>query len=249
MADNGGSAGGVSQLSRRVEKSPTLVEEVTTRLLADIRTGNLQPGARLPTEREMMQQLGVSRTVIREAVAQLRASGVVTTRQGLGAFVSAGAHHRTLQISPNDMKVVGDLINLNELRLAIEVEAAARAAARASAESIERLRTALDDISAAIDRGEDGAEEDFRFHQAVAEASGNPHFPRTLDFLGQYSVPRRATNVGGVKDASYLSRLQNEHQQIFDAINDGNANAARDAMRQHLEASLARLGRLAQQAL
>jgi DNA-binding FadR family transcriptional regulator len=197
----------------------------------------------------MMQQMGVSRTVVREAVAQLRANGAVVTHQGLGAFVAEGALNRTLQISPNDLKVVGDLINLNELRLAIEVEAAARAAQRATTSQVASIGAALGAIVRAVEEGGTGAEEDFRFHQSIAEAAGNPHFPRTLDFLGQYSVPRRAVQVGNGKDADYLRRLQIEHQAIFDAISDGNASGARDAMRLHLEASLARLGRLAQQAL
>lgn len=235
--------------SGRVQKSPTLVEEVTNRIIADIRSGNLGPGSRLPTEREMMLEMGVSRTVVREAVAQLRANGAVVTRQGLGAFVAEGAFNRTLKISPSDLKVVGDLIHLNELRLAIEVEAAARAAQRASATQVAAIGEALEAISRAIDDGQTGAEEDFRFHQCIAEAADNPHFPRTLDFLGQYSVPRRAVPVAGGRDEEYLRRLQTEHQAIFNAISDGNVNGARDAMRLHLEASLARLSRLAQQAL
>lgn len=232
---------------KRMVKQPTLVEEVSDHILNAIRSGALAPGTRLPTERELMADLGVSRTVVREAVAQLRANGIVSTRQGLGAFVAEGANDRPLRISSSDLKVVGDLIMLNELRLAIEVEAAALAAQRATPAQIAGMRDALAAIGAAISCGGSGAEEDFRFHQAVAEASGNPHFPRTLDFLGQYSVPRRAVKVGSERDETYLQRLQLEHKAIFDAIDDGNVSGARDAMRGHLSASLARLGRLQRQ--
>jgi GntR family transcriptional repressor for pyruvate dehydrogenase complex len=249
MTDTTSLEGKAGQLGRRVVKSPTLVEEVSHRISGEISSGQYAPGARLPTEREMMLQLGVSRTVVREAVAQLRANGVVVTRQGLGAFVAEGAHDRALKLAATDMKVVGDLINLNELRLAIEVEAAARAAQRANAAQIETIAQALRAITSAIDEGRTGAEEDYRFHQSIAEAAGNPHFPRTLDFLGQYSVPRSTAPLGANRDEAYLRRLQVEHQAIFDAIQDGNANDARDAMRRHLEASLARLSRLAGQAL
>jgi len=102
--------------------------EVVDRLAAEIGSGRLGPGARLPTEQEMMTALGVSRTVVREAVAALRAQGLVTTRQGLGAFVASDSQRRPFRIDPDGLKSLEAVIDLMELRLAVEVETAGLAA-------------------------------------------------------------------------------------------------------------------------
>jgi DNA-binding FadR family transcriptional regulator len=236
----------LQSLSRRVGKLPTLVGEVSERITADINRGVLPPGARLPTEREMMLSLGVSRTVVREAVAQLRANGLVTTRQGLGAFVAEDALVRPLRILRSELRVIGDLIHLTELRLAVEVESAALAAERARSEEIYRIAAAIDEIDVAIERGEGGANEDFAFHREIALSTGNPHFPRMLDFLGQYIIPRKA--IGSpTPDRDYLRKIQGEHRAMYDAIARRDPEGARAATRRHLSNSRERLGRMQQQ--
>ena len=79
-------------------------QALTQRLAAEILSGRLQPGARLPTEQELSLATGVSRTVVREAVAALRADGLVITRQGLGAFVPADVQRRPFRINPDEVK-------------------------------------------------------------------------------------------------------------------------------------------------
>src|SRR6476469_10247926 len=113
-----------------------LMEEVVARIAGEIRSGRLAPGARLPTEQQLMQAMGVSRTVVREAVAALRAEGLVTTRQGSGAFVSADASRVPFRIDPEGLSSIGDVLEVMELRLAIEVEAAALAAERITGERL-----------------------------------------------------------------------------------------------------------------
>src|SRR5262249_56713966 len=102
--------------------------EVVQRTADAIGGGWLEPGARLPTEQELMAALGVSRTVVREAVAALRADGLVTTRQGSGAFVAADASRVPFRIDPDGLSSIGDVLEVMELRLATEVEAAPPAA-------------------------------------------------------------------------------------------------------------------------
>ena len=113
---------------RPLRPARNLSGEVVERIAAEIRSGRLEPGARLPTEQELMAAMGVSRTVVREAVSALRAEGLVTTRQGSGAFVAADASRVPFRIDPEGLSSIGDVLDVMELRLAIEVEAAALAA-------------------------------------------------------------------------------------------------------------------------
>src|SRR6185503_16690634 len=151
-----------------------LTDEVIARLKKEVGSGRLAPGARLPTEQELMAALGVSRTVVREAVAALRADGLVTTRQGSGAYVAADVSRVPFRIDPEGLSSIEDVLEVMELRLAIEVEAAARAAERIAPARLAPIGRALNAIEAAIQRGESAINEDFAFHRAIAEASCNP---------------------------------------------------------------------------
>jgi DNA-binding transcriptional regulator YhcF (GntR family) len=97
-------------------------QELTQRLAAEILSGRLQPGVRLPTEQELSLATGVSRTVVREAVAALRADGLVITRQGLGAFVPADVQRRPFRIDPDEVKSANDVLQILELRMGLETK-------------------------------------------------------------------------------------------------------------------------------
>lgn len=207
------------------------------RLAAEITGGRLRPGARLPTEQEMMATFGVSRTVVREAVAALRAEGLVETRQGVGAFVARDAQRRPFRIDPAETCSLADMLKVMELRTGVEVEAAGLAAERADAAARRRIKEALAALDAAVERGEAAIDEDFAFHQAIAAATGNPQFTRFLEFLGNFLIPRQSVRTGLRRAddlARYLRRIQPEHRRIAEAIAAGDAAAARVAMRQHL---------------
>src|SRR5215510_11354807 len=110
--------------------SSNLAERVLTRLSADIRGGRLAPGDRLPTEQELTSSMGVSRTVVREAVAALRADGLVVTRRGSGAYVAENPTG-PFRIAAPPAGSLAAVLDVMELRLAVEVEAAGFAAERA----------------------------------------------------------------------------------------------------------------------
>src|SRR5271168_1745285 len=110
----------------------SLSHALIERLTPDITSGRLAPGSRLPTEQEMIATTGVSRTVVREAVAALRAEGLVVTRQGVGAFVAA-APRRPFRIEGGELHSLREVIEVMELRTGVEIEAAGLAAERASA--------------------------------------------------------------------------------------------------------------------
>ena len=218
-------------------------EEVVQRLQTEISSGRLAAGARLPTEHDMMQAMGVSRTVVREAVAALKAEGLVRARQGSGVFVAIDVGRRGFRIEADDLRSIPQILQVLELRLAIEIESAALASQRASARALKAMRTSLDAFLTAIDRGENAVPEDFAFHRAIVEATGNPHFVRLLEFLGHFIIPRqtiRAERLQGTDWSQYLRRIHREHEAICAAITARDVDAARAAMRAHLEGAMTR---------
>src|SRR5215471_6881808 len=132
----------------------SLTGELVARLTDDIISGKIAPGSQLPTEQELIAATGVSRTVVREAVAALRAEGLVITRQGVGAFV-AQTPRRPFRIDASALQSLHDVIEIMELRTGVEVEAAGLAAERASAADLRAIKRAYEAIEAAIGRGED----------------------------------------------------------------------------------------------
>ena len=226
-----------------------LAERVMARLSGDIRGGRLAPGARLPTEQELTSTMGVSRTVVREAVAALRADGLVVTRRGSGAYVADNPTASPFRIVAPHIGRIEDVLDVMELRLAVEVEAAALAAERASRKQVASVRTALRDIDRALRGGEGAVAEDFAFHRAIAEATGNAQFPRFLAFLGSHVIPRQSVRLSVDTPAerrAYLDRIQQEHNRIVAGIAGGDPVEARRAMRDHLTRSLERYRKLAE---
>ncbi len=224
-----------------------LAEQVMARLSADIRGGRLAPGARLPTEQDLTTTFGVSRTVVREAVAALRADGLVVTRRGSGAYVADPAAG-PFRIVPPRATSLPDIINVMELRLAVEVQAAALAAERASRTQLAAIQAAWRAIEAALQRGEGAVAEDFAFHRAIAEATGNDQFPRFLAYLGNHVIPRQSVRLETDTPAErrlYLERIQLEHTRIVTALDKADPVEARRAMRDHLTRSLERYRKLA----
>jgi DNA-binding FadR family transcriptional regulator len=194
----------------------------------------------------MASAMGVSRTVVREAVAALKADGLVITRQGAGAFVAADTQ-RPFRIDPAGLVSLDDVIGIMELRMAIEVEAAALAASRASEAQLRELDGLLAAIDAAIEKGDGAVNEDFALHRAIAAAAGNKHFAEFLSFLGHHIIPRQTVRMAqhGLNDQrTYLTAIQDEHRRIVEAIQRYDVSAARKAMRSHLNRSLQRYRRL-----
>ncbi len=226
-----------------------LTHEVIERLSSEIMSGALAAGARLPTEQEMIEAFGVSRTVVREAVAALRAEGLVITRQGAGAFVAADILRRPFRIDPDGLGSIDDVISIMELRMGVETEAAGLAAERASPRQVRQIADALEAIDEAIARNEAAVDEDFDFHRTLVGATGNVQFGRFLEFLGRFIIPRQSIRVTATPPSGqrpYLERIQGEHRAIFAAIRARNPEAARAAMRRHLTNGRERYRRLAE---
>ncbi len=226
----------------------TLALELVDSLGDRIRDGRIVPGDKLPTEAAIMEEFGVSRTVVREAISKLQASGLVETRHGIGTFVVGLGDSAAFRIAPEQIATLHDVIAVLELRIGLETEAAALAAARRTERNLVEMRSALDAFAAALAEGRDAVGPDFQFHQEIARATQNPHFAELMSTLGAMIIPRaRLGAAEGVSEAqrSYLLRANAEHENIFDAISNRDSDAARAAMRTHLANSRERRRRAA----
>ena len=218
-------------------KGETRVERTRAALQARIASGEFPVGGRLPSEAKLCEEYGISRTVIREAIAALRIEGLVEPRQGAGVFVIDASGNRDAPFADVDAGQVSSVVEMLELRCAVEVECAALAAQRHSPAQGQRIAEAAAEVSRLAQTGAPTAEADLTLHQAIAEATSNPRFGQFLDLLGQQAIPRAVLKGGTAEAADYLRLIEAEHRKIVDAILDRDAEAARAAMRRHLEGS------------
>ena len=146
-----------TELALPRRRARTLAHELVEALGDRIRDGRLAPGDRLPTESAVMAEFGVSRTVVREAISRLQASGLVRTRHGVGSFVvGPGDEGAGFRIAPEQLATLRDVVAMLELRIGVETEAAALAARRRTAENLAALRAALEAFSEAVEAGRAG---------------------------------------------------------------------------------------------
>ncbi len=188
----------------------------------------------------MCKQFAVSRTVIREAISRLQAAAVVETRHGIGTFVLPGAGQSAFRLGKADLETLQDVIWVLELRIAVETETAALAAERRRPIDLTLMRRALKGFESAVKQGTDAIEHDVAFHHSIAQSTRNPHFMNLLGAMGEGAIPRsrlKSIPQGGISEADYLRSVNEEHAEILAAIADANPDAARSAMRRHLEKS------------
>jgi DNA-binding FadR family transcriptional regulator len=212
-----------------------LSDTVAQQLLKQIDKGAFERGGKLPTEAVLAQQFGVSRTVIREAVSRLKNEGVVEPRQGSGVFVAAHGAVRPLRIDYAEAVEPGSVVQILALRRAIEAEVAAEAAMRRTDADMMSIDAALVQIDEAVGEGEDGVTQDVAFHRAIAAATGNPYFLKTLTFLNQYlEAGTVVTRRNEALREDFSRQVREEHAAIAAAIRAGDAMAARNAAQSHM---------------
>jgi len=232
-------------------KHRNLAQGVVAHISDNIRAGALSPGDKLPTESEIMRIIGVSRTVVREAISHLQAAGLVETRHGIGTFVlEPPAATVTLGIDPATIVTMRDVLAILELRISLETEAAGLAASRRSSEELAALRVALDTFETSARAGGETVPSDVQFHLLIAQASGNRYFHDILNHLGTNIIPRARLNSAKLAHddpAVYMERVIHEHEDIFNAIRRQDSDSARAAMRIHLSNSRERLRRAQEQ--
>ncbi|CAG4888436.1 FadR/GntR family transcriptional regulator [Paraburkholderia saeva] len=225
----------------------SLTEKVVATLSDEIRRGALRPGDRIPTEVEMMKQLNVSRSVVREAISRLQAANVVETRHGIGTFVREPENEERMQLPAADLSSMLDVMAIIEFRIDVESASAALAAGRRTLQHLQQIRSALDRFGAELERGNtDVLAHDIEFHLQIARASGNRYFFDVLSQLGRAVSPRTRLGSAEIAELDHIEHLRNvlnEHEQIYRAIERQDADDARAAMRMHLSNSRERLRR------
>jgi GntR family transcriptional regulator, transcriptional repressor for pyruvate dehydrogenase complex len=232
----------------RVERKPKLSERVVSALREQVFGGEIMPGQRLPTESQLTEVFGVSRTVIREAIARLAADGLVESRQGAGIFVR---DHPTLAFGSISLEIgskISQAMNVLEVRMGIEIESAGLAALRRNSAQEAQIHEAFFEFERLLEGRQATGKTDFAFHRAIAVATNNPFYVEVLDALGMRTIPCDVASPWGtdcVLTREYQEGLQREHLAILKAISASDPDAARAAMRAHLTASQERYrGRL-----
>ena len=229
---------------------PTPIRLVTERLSdrlagllgAQIESGALRPGDRLPTEQQLALAHGVSRTVVREAVHQLKSREMVRSRQGSGVFVAPPPLNQALAFDPSVLESVQAVVHVVEVRRVLEGEIAALAAERATRTQVAGLRRALKNIDEAAAAGRDGVDEDLAFHRTIGEATGNPQFSLLIGFLEQYlRAGMRITRGNEARRQDFMDAVRIEHGAIVDAIAARDPARARRCATGHLLSSEQRL--------
>ena len=216
----------------RIRREPRLSDRVAALLLDTIVARGLQPGDRLPSERELGEQFGVSRTVIREAVRALAAKGVIEVRTGSGlrvAAVDASAVSESIGLYLRGGTV--DYPKVHEVRRLLEVEIAGLASKRATDADIARMRKLCEQMEAALDDVERASRLDLAFHRAIAGSTSNELYLLLLDSIGEALLEIRRENL---KSGAAPQTVQ-AHREIVDRIAARDAAGARRAMAQHLD--------------
>ena len=226
----------------------SLTEKVIASLRSEIESGQREPGSKLPTEPVLTERFGVSRTVIREAIAALKADGLLEPRQGAGVFVLAPeTRSNDKSIFEVDYAQVSDVLEILELRMAVEIAAAGLACMRSSVAQQAKIFEAMEKMERALEKGEPTAPADFEFHSAIAAATNNRRYAEFLEHLGDKTIPRaqlRRRPPEAEDQKSYMQMILGEHRRIYDAIAARDDDTARKAMRDHLSLSQTRYQKL-----
>jgi len=213
-------------------KRGRLYEEIVSQIQELIIQEELQPGDNLPPERQLVEQFGVSRTVVREAIRALEEKGLVEVKHGRGVYVaqlSSDSVSESLALLFRVRK--SSLMALLEVREILEVEIAGLAAQRATEEDKEEMEQALRYESEVLDSLEEYVESDLRFHALLTKAAHNEVLPVLLNPFAELLRESRMRVTSEPPESRELS--MQGHRAIFQAVRDGNKEQAREAMRQH----------------
>ncbi|MEV4113435.1 FadR/GntR family transcriptional regulator [Nonomuraea sp. NPDC049695] len=221
-----------------------LAHELVERLKGRILAGEIAPGQKLPTESSLVEEFGVSRTVVREAISRLQAAGLVETFQGRGSFVLAVPASTAFSVEASQIRTHRDVLDMIDFRIGVESESAGLAAERRTDLQLKAIERALVDLGHSGEQPSSAVEADFQFHLKIALASGNRFYSDLLASFGPMVIMLPRTRLEPpytVSNATHLTRVTLEHENIYRAIADQDAAAARAAMRLHLSNSRARL--------
>lgn len=217
----------------RAVKRTRLYEEIVAQLAELIRQGRMQPGDRLPSERELAEQLGVSRPSVREAIRAMEHRGLVVSRPGSGTYIAGGSAEGLLIAFAALAEEESALQDIFELRMLVEPPIASLAALRAAPDDIGRLESILREQESRAS-GEDGdghAKLDVAFHSALAEATHNEALLRLAAGLMEVLAPSRHQSL---QTAQRIQLSLHSHRRVLDAVMEKDWGKARRAMEDHI---------------
>lgn len=218
-----------------------LSDQLYGQILDQIVSGSLDEGDRLPSEKEICEMFGVSRPVVRDALAQLRADGLVQARQGSGTYVQRRPAERIKNFG--DTADLAGFLRCLEVRMPLEAAAAKMAAERRTPAQLSKIEEAHEKLQQDVSTGHITTENDVAFHEAIAEATGNEFFLQVLrpihkSITGFMDVSLNLTRTGS---RERILQVLNEHTLILEAIQAQEAEAANVVMLFHIERSRRRV--------
>lgn len=221
-------------------RRPMLADRVYHLLYSRISNGDYPANQKLPPEKELAEEFGVSRPVLRTALERLREQGVIHSRQGAGSFVR---QIRSVPLGFARVETIADIQRCYEFRICLETMAARLAAGRRNHDSLREIETALSLMEGATDSQTHREDADFAFHLAIAQAANNQYFEASMRALREHIyVGMKLHGQSLMTDgAKALKNVFGEHSAIFAAIRDGDGECAERLMREHLTHSRDRL--------
>jgi GntR family transcriptional regulator, transcriptional repressor for pyruvate dehydrogenase complex len=223
------------------QKAPNMPARIYSDILNRIIEGEYKEGERLPTEHMLAERFATSRPTVREALAQLRADGIIATRHGSGTTVMRRPDPDVRRFAP--LETLSDIRRCYEYRVVVEAGAASLAAQKADDADITAIRREWDNLQTIIETSGIGAKDDFAFHMAVARASKNSFFITALSGIQEQMVfsMNLSRNLSLVKSIERQRIVQQEHLEVLEAIQARDAVRASEAMREHLEHAVSRM--------
>jgi len=212
--------------------APTRVYQVISETLCDhIARAGLVPGDALPSERELARQLQVSRSSVRQAMTELRVMGIISVRHGDGAYLRRRPEERVPPIDPRVAEDNPDYTQLYEARQVLERTVASLAAQRRTEDDLHAMRAGIEEMRAQIKAGDIGIHGNRSFHEAVAAASHNEVL---LELLNGLAASIRRLSVASLSRPGQAERSLENHELIYEAIANRDAESAERLMGEHL---------------
>jgi GntR family transcriptional regulator, transcriptional repressor for pyruvate dehydrogenase complex len=222
-------------LTLKTIKPKKISDQVFDQLRELIFRGELQPGQKIMTERELAEAMGISRTSVRDAVHRLVAMGLLEQRQGQGTFVRT-PYSRDNPVAQAIESQDASLTDLMEVRLGLECNAAAMAAMRADEKDIRLMEKSLEEMKVEFSSGRLGSNADASFHMAVTYATKNPLHIYMMKLFFDYLFTGIRENLSILyKDPANRNLIFQHHTNVYQAIKTKNPEAAYEAMREHVQ--------------
>jgi DNA-binding FadR family transcriptional regulator len=218
-----------------------LTDRAYTGIVEIINGDDLHVGDRLPSEARLAEMFGMSRTIVREALARLASDGITEPRRGAGSFVKSRPSGRMLAFMP--MADLPATLGTYEVRFVLEAETARLAAARRSPAEMDAIEEALERLRGALLSSAPAHDEDMELHRCIVRATANPAFLPAFDalFPDIDRIMRAGVDISRSRPPEVIGAMMREHETIVDAIRAQDADGAALAMRWHLSEGRKRL--------